>query len=161
VPVPINATLMRRDVWDAGERDLPLPDDAAPDTFIFVRAALAGWPFFAIEEPLMAYRLHQDQTSRDERYIERVIRTWERFSFADERCEDMRLRQLAGAHIVRATSLLYAGHGAAAQADLRRAAAWHAREQRGRRLGLAAVTRVPRLLPAARRVWRALRGRPR
>jgi glycosyltransferase involved in cell wall biosynthesis len=100
-PVPINATLMRREVWESGEHELPLPDDAAPDVFIFVRAALAGWPFVSIDEPLMAYRLHEGQTSADRRYLDRVIATWERFSFADPECEELRRGQLARARAAR------------------------------------------------------------
>jgi glycosyltransferase involved in cell wall biosynthesis len=100
-PVPISATLMRRAVWEEGERLSPLPDDAAPDMFIFVRAALAGWPFVSIDEALMAYRLHEGQTSADANYLARVIATWERFSFEDPTCEALRRGQLARARASR------------------------------------------------------------
>src|SRR5205085_2853842 len=38
-PVPISSALMRREVWEQGERDVPLVDPASADTVIFIRTA--------------------------------------------------------------------------------------------------------------------------
>jgi glycosyltransferase involved in cell wall biosynthesis len=100
-PVPISGTLMRREVWEQGEAADPMPDDAAPDMFLFVRAALAGWAFVSVDEPLLVYRLHTGQTSADVRYLDRVIGTWERFSFDDPECERLRRGQLRRARVAR------------------------------------------------------------
>lgn len=156
-PVPISATLMRREVWEQGERELPFPGDVAPDVHLFVRAALAGWPFYYLDSPLMVYRVHEGQTSRSEAYRDRIVAAWEQFELADPECERLRRKELAEAYVGRAGALLRAGRPAEARADLERARATDRRVLRARRLALAALARRPELLPAAQAAWRLAR----
>jgi hypothetical protein len=152
----MSATLMRREVWFEGERARPLPDDVAPDIFLFVRAAAAGWPFYFVNKPLMIYRLHQDQTSRSDEYWDFVVAAWEQFKFQDSQCERLRRKQLAEAYIGRAMMRLTSRDGRGARADLLRARGAANSVRRGRRIALTALTHQPAVFPAARRLHRRL-----
>lgn len=77
-PVPICATLMRREVLT---KLLPLPDNHASDFVMMMRAALAGVVFYYIAEPLMVYRVHPEQLSGQAEFSEHVRRLWDEFDF--------------------------------------------------------------------------------
>src|SRR5207244_1483115 len=108
-PVQISAALMRREVWEEGERQLPMPDGIAPDLFLFVRASLAGWPVYYIDSPLMVYRVHEGQASSSAGYVDRSIALWELFDFDDPECEQLRRRTLAAKYVSRAGARLTGG----------------------------------------------------
>jgi glycosyltransferase involved in cell wall biosynthesis len=119
--VPASATLMRREVWEEGERFLPMPADVAPDLFLFARAAFQGWPFFFIDRNLMAYQLHSEMTSRSDAYRDAPIATWEQFRFDDPFCEDHRRRLLGEAYVNRGAARVRARQARDARQDFRRA----------------------------------------
>jgi glycosyltransferase involved in cell wall biosynthesis len=77
-PVPICATLMRREVLASL---LPLPDNHASDFVMMVRAALAGVVFYYVREPLMIYRVHPEQLSSQVEFRDHVRRLWDEFDF--------------------------------------------------------------------------------
>jgi glycosyltransferase involved in cell wall biosynthesis len=96
--IPPSATVLRREVWEQGERDLPLADFGIGDATIWLRAAQAGWPFVHVPRPLSVYRWHARQMSwSDPRIAERYAATLERFAFREPSHERMRRARLAEA----------------------------------------------------------------
>lgn len=154
LPVPLSATLMRREVFEQGERDAPIPADATGDLFIWLRAAHAGWPFAYIDQPLMTYRVHAAQTSnmRAEQ-AEKKVRTWSAFAFEDPESEALRRRRLAVALLNRAASQLAEGHRGAARADLADARALGTGGSRARAALLRLLTLVPFAGPPVAWLW--------
>lgn len=121
MPVAISATLMRREVWASSR---PLPDLLTMDYVLYVRAALGGWTFRYVDQPLMVYRVHPDQVSNaGPRLSQDVVALWELFTFEDERCESLRRRRLAVALVARAASALRTGRAEDAARDVARAVA--------------------------------------
>jgi glycosyltransferase involved in cell wall biosynthesis len=155
--VPMSATLMRREVWTEGERAQPLPDDVAPDLFVFTRAALAGWPFSFIDRPLMAYRLHEAMTSRNVAYRDFSIAVWEQFSFDDPFCESHRRRLLAEGYVARGAAAVRAGRARAAQADFTRARNVDPVALRRHRIAYGTLARIPVFVPLVESARRAIR----
>jgi glycosyltransferase involved in cell wall biosynthesis len=118
-PVPVSATLMRGRVWQAIR---PLPDLETSDVVMHVRAALAGYVFYYLDEPLMAYRSeHPDQLSARERFRLDVVAAWELFEFDDPECERLRRHWLAEALVSRAAMRLKRRRPQEALTDLTRA----------------------------------------
>lgn len=165
--IPASAVVMRRAVWEQGERDFPLPDFGIGDTTMWIRASLAGWAFYYVARPLAIYRLHDGQMSwSDEKIPARTIAVLERFCFDDPVSDRLRRARLAEARL------------AAAHAQLRRRryrSAWEnivrAHEISPGRFGvrsLLALTGVralmvrwvsarPRLLMTILPIWRRVR----
>jgi glycosyltransferase involved in cell wall biosynthesis len=147
-PVAISASLVRRELW-AGVR--PLPDLLTADVVLQVRAALLGWPFFYVDRPLMAYRLHPGQLSRDEeRFRDDDVHVWESFSFADPECERLRRRYVAEALVSRSATHVKNDRIEAAGLDLERARALDSTSLGARGTIIRILTRIPSLVPAAR-----------
>jgi hypothetical protein len=165
-PVAASAALMRREVWEQGEREYPLDPSGVGDQTMWIRAALAGWAFHYVDEPLVAYRLHPAQLSWRPGIEARPIRVYERFRFADRACERLRRGRLAEARLSLAGALLWRGRVGEARREI-----GHARRAMPGPLGargwlalsgirprLARVTAAhPRVQLAAVRAWRALR----
>jgi GT2 family glycosyltransferase len=108
-PVVPSATVMRRAVWEQGERDYPLQPDAVGDTTMWIRAALAGWPFHYVNEPLAIYGMHPSQLSWRPGIEARWVKAFERFKFEDPECERLRRTRLAEGHLAAASTLLWRG----------------------------------------------------
>jgi glycosyltransferase involved in cell wall biosynthesis len=155
-----STTMMRRDVWDDGPQTWP--DLVVADVAMFVGAALAGWPFFYIDEPLVVYRKHEGQIGVAElRNREHVVALWDSYRFEDREAESARRAKLAHWLIACAGARLKQGDAAGARADLARANAIDARIDRPRRLALTLLARQPALVAPANRAWRRLRPRER
>jgi len=90
-PVPICATLMRREVM---LKLLPLPDNQAADFVMMMRAALAGVVFYYVRDPLMVYRVHPEQLSGQQEFREQVRSIWDEFDFMEGSEIDTLRRQL-------------------------------------------------------------------
>jgi glycosyltransferase involved in cell wall biosynthesis len=119
LPVPISATLMRRDVWEAIR---PLPELKSSDVVMFLRAAEAGYAFHYVDEPLMAYRMsHPNQLSQQAAFRHDTVEVWELFEFADPAAEKLRRGHLARELVSRAALNLKEGKHDEALADLERA----------------------------------------
>ncbi len=155
--VPMSATLMRREVWEEGERTQPLPDDVAPDLFVFTRAALAGWPFAFVDLPLMAYRLHDGMTSRNDEYRDFSVAVWEQFAFDDPFCERHRRRLLAEGYVARGAAAVRAGRARDARADFDRACAADPNALRRHRIAYDALAHLPVLVPVVEHARHAIR----
>ena len=93
--IPCAACVLKREVWDEGERTLPLEDRMVGDLLLWLRAAEAGWPFYYVDEFMGVFHIHPDQLSWSEGYARRAIATLEAFRFDDRRCEQLRLARLA------------------------------------------------------------------
>jgi hypothetical protein len=123
-PLGLSFAVMRREVWEESERTKPLPDDAAVDAMVWIRAAQAGWPFYFLHDRLGVYRMHPGQMSHRTEFVrERALRVWESFEFDDPEAEMLRRRRLREALLERANLKLLQGRVRAALEDVRRARA--------------------------------------
>jgi glycosyltransferase involved in cell wall biosynthesis len=165
-PITPSAAVMRRAVWEQGEQAHPLRPDAVGDATMWIRAAVAGWPFHYVDEPLATYGMHPGQLSWRPGMEARSIKAFERFRFEDPECERLRRARLAEAQFAAASTLLWRGRireGRRA-AGLARAAApgalgardWLALTGLRPRVAKLAAAR-PALLMAATDAWRAVR----
>ena len=156
MPVPLSSTLMRRAVFEQGERDAPLPDQGVwGDLFLWLRAADAGWPFLYVDEPLMTYRVHGSQISRTVEYtVENGVATWMAFRFDDPECERLRQIRLAESLIVRAGYHLADRRLRAARADLVEARRLNPEAFGAKARVLHLLASIPGIGPAAARLWR-------
>jgi hypothetical protein len=117
-----------------------LLDSAVGDLTMWIRAALRGWRFEYVDEPLVSYQVAADQLSwTDDGIPGRVIAALERFRFDDPVCEQLRLSRLSEARLARANI--------------------HGRHRR-LRAGLHDLARARRELPGrfGSREWLALSG---
>ena len=165
--IPPSTAILRREVWDDGERALPLEPGMVADWTVWLRAADAGWRFDYVDEPLAVYRLHPGQMSWNEALLPtRQIATLQAFRFEDPAAERLRRARLAEAHLKRLGANLRRGRVRGGMADLRAA-----RSAAPGRLGVRGLlafsgarstamrwgSRHPRLIGPARVVWRRLR----
>ena len=120
--VPVSANVMRREVWDDGERRLPLRDAMVGDDTTWLRAASSGWAFLYVPEPLAVMRVHAGQLSWSEKGLPaRNLATLGAFHFDDPVCERVRLNRVAENHLASAHLHVRAGRPRAAVRDVRRA----------------------------------------
>ena len=98
-PIGASVNVIRRQVWLDGERVLPVSPDAPSDIVYGIRTAMAGWPFYYIDEPLGVYRLHPGQMSARLGVRERGVNLWSGFRFPDSELEWIRLGRVAEGHI--------------------------------------------------------------
>ncbi|HUR35877.1 MAG TPA: glycosyltransferase family 2 protein [Vicinamibacterales bacterium] len=116
--------LIRRPALEAAWRDQPMPDGVAPDVFVNLGVALAGWSHVLVDEPLVIYRWHDDQLSRrGPAATDTPIATWQQLRLDDPDLSRLRHRLLARAYIARAVARLAAGDRRGSRADLAAAAA--------------------------------------
>jgi glycosyltransferase involved in cell wall biosynthesis len=166
-PVLASATLMRREVWEEGERSVPLAEASIGDLTMWVRAAMSGWAFYYVDEPLVAYAVHPGQLSiqKGEWGADRTVKYLDRFSFHDPDPERLRRARLAEALATRAQVRLTRGRIRAGLRDFARARrvapdgigkrGWIALT--GVRLGTARFLAAhPALVPAAVKLWRRI-----
>jgi glycosyltransferase involved in cell wall biosynthesis len=122
--IPVSANVMRRDVWDDGERRVPLRDEMVGDDTTWLRAASSGFAFHYVPEPLAVMRVHAEQLSWSEQGLPaRNIATLGAFRFEDPVCERLRRARIAENHLARAHFHVRAGRLGAAVTDLRLARA--------------------------------------
>ena len=87
-----------------------------------VRAAILGWAFFYVDEPLMIYRVHSGQASKAAgRFRDDQVRLWDRFAFDVPEVERLRVGPLAAALVSRSAWRLRTGAGPESAADAMRA----------------------------------------
>lgn len=153
-PVAVSAALMRKEAW----RDArPLPDLYTADIVMQIRIAQAGWSFYYVDAPLMAYRVHAGQLSgQAERPRNDLVRAWELFEFPDPECEALRRRFLSSALLSRAANHLKAGRVFDARIDVSTARIL-ARPDGTREALIAMVARHGRLCAPAVWSWKATR----
>jgi glycosyltransferase involved in cell wall biosynthesis len=101
--LPASATVMRRTVWDEGERAVPLSPQMVGDIAVWIRSANAGWPFYYVDEPLAVSCVHPEQVSWSEDGLpSRNIATYAAFVFDDSVCEELRRARLTESFLARA-----------------------------------------------------------
>ena len=111
--------LFRRDAWEAALRDQPMPSGVAPDAFLNLRVAMAGWAHVLVDAPLVVIRWHPEQLSRRFPAAADVgIATWRTIVLANPTLAALRDRRLARALLVRGFDALRAGDVAGARADV-------------------------------------------
>jgi glycosyltransferase involved in cell wall biosynthesis len=149
--------LVRRTALEAAARVQPMPDGVAPDVFVNVRIALAGWHHVLVDAPLVVCRWHADQSSRRFPSANDVaVATWRSIELGEAALSRLRDRRLARAHLVRAFDRLRAGDTRGAREDVRAAAgACHSAWRGPRRLlrAAAAVGPAGRMAATAWLAW--------
>jgi Glycosyl transferase family 2 len=164
--IALCSALMRREVWEQCQRELPLRTGEIGDATIWVSAAQGGWAFHYVDRPLGVWRLHPGQMSWGEAAPAKTAATFERFRFSDPVSERLRRARLAEARAAQAGVHLRRRQPRRALAELARA-----RRAAPKRLGareLLAFTgarpafmrlaaRHPRALTAGAPIWRRVR----
>ncbi len=101
--VTLSAAIVRRSVWEEGEKRQALSPRAGVDVQLFLRAAQDGWGFWYVDEPLGLSGVSCDQvSSRPEIMAEFGVATWELFSFRTPEHENLRRHHLAAGLLYRA-----------------------------------------------------------
>ncbi len=147
-----SATVMRREVWDAHEREMP--DLPVGDVVMFIEAARSGWALQWVDEPLVRYRMHPGNAGAQEeaRFRDALVQIFDSYRFDDPVDEAARRGRFARQLISRAGLSLRDGDGDAARADLVRAAEVDPTAMRARRLALGVMLDHPQLREGARRL---------
>lgn len=147
-----SSTVMRREVWDARERDLP--DLPVGDLILYIEAARTDWAMVWIGEPLVRYRMHPGNQSEAhaQRFRDGLVQVFDAYTFDDPVHEAARRTRLARQLISRGGLSAREGDAEAARADLRRAAELDPSAQRPRRVALDFLLDHPGLRTQSRRV---------
>jgi glycosyltransferase involved in cell wall biosynthesis len=164
---PPSAAVIRRAVWEDGQRTHPLHPCRAGALHMWLRAAAAGWAFCYLDEPLVEYGMHEDQMSWvDAGVTLQYAATLELFRFDDAESERLRRARLAEARLVQAGFHARSGNLGKAVREMQLARSISARGigARGwlavsgvRRPAVRFLARHPRVLAAGLPVWRRLR----
>lgn len=151
--------LMRRTALEDAVHARAMPDGVAPDIFVNVHVAVAGWSHVLVGPALAVCRWHDGQVSHSGPAHDLEIATWERLVLADPELDRLRARQLARALLARAVHRIRAGDAAGAREDLRAAARSSPTASRAKRrlLRLAAAGGPPGRLGV--RAWLNSSGR--
>lgn len=116
LPIAVSGALMRAKVW---RNVRPLPDLLTADVVLHLRVAQAGWAFVYVDEPLIVYRFHEGQQSKQERrFRDDGVSAWEQFAFDNAEAENLRRRRLGRALSARAATNLKEGCCSQARVDL-------------------------------------------
>lgn len=147
-----SATVMRREVWEAHEREMP--DLPVGDVVMFIEAARSGWALQWVDEPLVRYRMHPGNAGAKEeaRFRDALVQIFDSYRFDDPAHEAARRGRVARQLIARAGLSLRDGDADAARTDLARAAQVDPAAMRARRLALGVMLDHPQLRDGARRV---------
>lgn len=117
-PVCSGSALIRREVWEDGERAHPMPQNTAADAFIAFRASVMKVVFSYVDEPLMVWTLHNDSLMAGLGMRDLSVSLWSSFELADSEAERMRIDHLARAYKGRAAARLQTGRIPEARDDL-------------------------------------------
>jgi glycosyltransferase involved in cell wall biosynthesis len=165
--MPASAVVMRRPVWEDGERATPVSREMVGDAVVWLRSADAGWPFYYVDQPLAVSRVHGGQISwSDEGLPTRLVAAYNAFRFDDPICEELRRARVAECLLARAHVLVLQRRFADAWADVGQAhrtaprpfglrAALALSGRRG--LAMRRGSSHPRLLVALLRLWPRVR----
>lgn len=152
--------LIRREGLEAASQALPMPDGVAPDVFINIGVALAGWAHVLVDAPLVICGWHRGQISRTmPTAADTAIATWRLMALPDPVLARLRDRRLARALLVRALEQVARGETAAAREDLREAAGMAPDDWRSERRQVALAAWTGTMGSLAARAW--LRWSPR
>lgn len=150
-PVAVSATVMRRSVWESVR---PCRDLLTADTHMQILAAVKGWHFYYVDKPLMAYRVHSGQLSREEeRFRDDIVQLWDSFTFGRSDAEALRAKQLREALISRAGSRLKKGNIVGARTDVSRALRLGHGSPSIKSIALQMLCRTPWLVGPAQKVY--------
>jgi glycosyltransferase involved in cell wall biosynthesis len=159
-PVALSAAMLRREAWEQGEREAPIPGGVWADRFMWLRTASAGWAFTYVDQPLVTYRVHGAQMSASHDLMrEPGVATLDAFRFDDPEAERLRRDYLTDALVSRAAHDLSKGRADRARDDLLRARELAPRRQRARGFLLRRLAAHPSRAPRVASLWRR-RPRP-
>ncbi len=110
--------LLRREVWEEGERAHPIPGGTAADSFIAFRAAFMDVVFSYVDEPLLVWTIHPETISANPELPDLHVSLWSSFELADPELERIRVGNLAETFVRRAVARLRESRYAEAREDL-------------------------------------------
>lgn len=113
-----DSALLRRTVWEEGERAHPIPSDTLADSYILFRAAVMGVAISYLDEPLLVWSLHEGTVSNSLVARDLAVSLWSSFELSDPEAEQLRLEHLGRALVSRAGGRLRTRRYAEARADL-------------------------------------------
>lgn len=113
-----STAVIRREVWEAGERDYPIPSDVPSDAFVMFRAAVMGVVVSYLDEPLHIWTQRGDTISTSLRVRDYMVSLWSGFELDDPEVERIRLDHLGRALVSRAGGRLRERRFAEARNDL-------------------------------------------
>ena len=146
--------LFRRAAFEAAMAQQPMPDGVSPDVFVNLRIALAGWQHVLVDAPLVHYRWHDAQLSRQGvSSASLAVRTLEYVQVPEPRMSALRDHALARAYLARAVFRLCGSEHSAAIADLDAAARVAPGAHRVARRALRVAALAPLAGPAVARGW--------
>jgi glycosyltransferase involved in cell wall biosynthesis len=162
IPTP-SVMLMRRVALDDVHRTQAMPDGVAPDVFLNIRIAVAGWRHVLVDGRLVVCGWHAGRSSLAFPVAhDIVVATWQKLELHDPELTVLRDQRLALALLHRSVACLRAGEWARARADLRAAAEVCPLAWRGlRRLLRVAASCGPVGVIAAMAWWSSPRARRR
>jgi glycosyltransferase involved in cell wall biosynthesis len=115
--------LLRRSALDETNVLQFMPEGVAPDFFVNIHLAMAGWEHVAIDDVLAVRGVHGNQLSKSPEGYDMAVTTLEQLQTADPEIERMRRDDLARRHVQRAFHHLREGRRREAVADVRKSAA--------------------------------------
>jgi glycosyltransferase involved in cell wall biosynthesis len=150
-----SSTLLRAEA----AKSYPWPDHGVADIAMYVALALKGWKFWYCGEPLVNYRIHNEQLSSNPlAHRASLVKLWSSFSFEDIEHEALRTQLLSKAHFSRAGGLIKAGRASEARADLVRAKDLFPQIAGKKWMALWMVSYLPFLVSPATLAWHRLRN---
>jgi glycosyltransferase involved in cell wall biosynthesis len=146
-----SVSLFRRAALDSNRR--PWPDVIAADATMFIDVAQAGWKIHHLAQPLVRYRVHEQQIGTDDlAHRHALVTVWGGYSFADSRLEALRKKSYARFLVARAGAHVKRRNFEAAGKDLREARESDATVVNLRWGVLRAATLLPFFVPALERI---------
>jgi glycosyltransferase involved in cell wall biosynthesis len=150
-----STTVFRREAIQASRR---WPESQAADLFLFIDVAVAGWPYYYVDDPLVIYHEHGTQISTNDFGLrDSLVQVFSAYSFDEADVEDLRRSRLAWALVSRAGTNVLAGDGAAARSDLRQARTVHGPTLRWKRRALRVASIAPQQVTRLDPVWKRFR----
>lgn len=111
--------LIRREALDAAWRHQMMPDGVSPDVFVNMGVAQAGWWHALIDAPLVCYRWHDAQHSRDSATRDLPIVTLRALRIDEPDLRALRDQAVARAYLARAVAKLCEGDRRSCLEDVR------------------------------------------
>ena len=150
-----SSTLLRAEA----AKSYPWPNHGVADIAMYVALALKGWKFWYCGEPLVNYRIHNEQLSSNPlSHRDSLVKLWSSFSFEDVEHEALRTRLLSRAHFSRAGGLIKAGQATQARADLAQARDLSPQMAGTKWIALWMMSYLPFLVSPATLAWHRLRN---
>ncbi|HSS98867.1 MAG TPA: glycosyltransferase, partial [Terriglobales bacterium] len=139
-------SLFRKTALQSNPR--PWPDVIAADSTMFVDVVMANWKIHYVAEPLVHYRVHNQQIGTDDlAHRHALVTVWKGYEFKEERLESLRKQILAQSLVARAGAYVKRNKFGDARHDLSEAKQIDSKVVNSRWWILRLITAAPFLMP--------------